>query len=312
MVRLARLAFYRRVTIPFVIGLNLALTAFAQESKNLGLPAGMIRKPGLELQRSATKIPEPAYPPLAKAAYVSGSVVVEVIVDEDGAVISCRAISGHSLLQDSAIEAARRWEFEPTSVKGVPVKVIGTLTFNFRLSDAERIAGAEAQVCENPNSPEAHFSLGQAYDLSRRNKEAIAEYTLAIQLRPEYSLAYFALGHAYELMRRDDEARDAYMQTAKFERVLDSAGQPTATLDRNAYLCMGQFHYRHSRFQDALEVLKRAASIFPGDDDIHIHLGVVYLEIGDMQSVRDEYDALKDKQSEWAVKLLESILRKEP
>jgi len=75
---------------------------------------------------------------------------------------------------------------------------------------------------------------------------------------------------------------------------------------------MGQFHYRHSRFQDALEVLKRAASIFPGDDDIHIHLGVVYLEIGDMQSVRDEYDALKDKQSEWAVKLLESILRKEP
>jgi TonB family protein len=73
------------------------------------------------------------YPPLAKAARISGAVVVEVTLDEQGEVISARAISGHPLLKESAITAARGWTFNPTQLSGVPVKVIGTITFNFSL-----------------------------------------------------------------------------------------------------------------------------------------------------------------------------------
>ncbi|HSO73526.1 MAG TPA: energy transducer TonB, partial [Blastocatellia bacterium] len=76
---------------------------------------------------------EPTYPPLAKAARVSGSVVVEVTVDEAGGVISARAMSGHPLLKEAAVSAARGWRFSPTQLSGVPVKVIGTITFNFNL-----------------------------------------------------------------------------------------------------------------------------------------------------------------------------------
>jgi hypothetical protein len=36
------------------------------------------------------------------------------------------------LLRDAAVEAARAWKFELTELSGVPVRVIGTLTFNFR------------------------------------------------------------------------------------------------------------------------------------------------------------------------------------
>ena len=53
-------------------------------------------------------------------------------VDEDGEVISAGAISGHRLLRDAAVSAARQWKFRPTQLSGVPVKVIGTLTFNFK------------------------------------------------------------------------------------------------------------------------------------------------------------------------------------
>jgi protein TonB len=92
----------------------------------------IIRKSGGVLQASATRRVEPKMPPLAKAANVTGAVVVEVTVDEDGNVIAARAISGHPLLKDAAVSAAREWKFAPTQLSGVPVKVIGTLTFNFK------------------------------------------------------------------------------------------------------------------------------------------------------------------------------------
>jgi TonB family protein len=91
----------------------------------------LIRKSGGVLTDSATHRVVPESPPLARAARITGSVVVEVTVDEAGAVILARAISGHPLLKDAAVNAALHWEFKPTTLSGVPVKVIGTLTFNF-------------------------------------------------------------------------------------------------------------------------------------------------------------------------------------
>jgi TonB family protein len=86
--------------------------------------------------------PQPVYPAVASAAEVEGAVVVEVTVGEDGKVMSARAVSGHPLLRDAAVEAAQRWTFTPTRIQGHPVRVIGTITFNFRLADAEASAGA--------------------------------------------------------------------------------------------------------------------------------------------------------------------------
>src|SRR5258707_15587535 len=65
----------------------------------------VIRKPDGLLEGSAITRVDPVYPPLAKAAAVSGAVVVEVTVDEKGDVISAQALSGHPLLKDSAFTA---------------------------------------------------------------------------------------------------------------------------------------------------------------------------------------------------------------
>src|SRR6266571_2040646 len=97
----------------------LASTAIAQEQPppppiQREEPPKIIRKSGGVLQGSATRRFEPAYPPLAKAARVSGAVVVEVTVDEEGNVMAARAISGHPLLKDAAVEAARGWTFNRT------------------------------------------------------------------------------------------------------------------------------------------------------------------------------------------------------
>ena len=93
---------------------------------------------------------------------------------------------------------------------------------------------------------------------------------------------------------------------------LDSAGNPASTLPDNAHIFIAQFHYRHAQYQDAVEVLKQAASIYPDVDDIHIYLGQMYLELGDKQSALNEYNALKDKETEFAERLLQQIEKKKP
>jgi len=79
----------------------------------------------------AIELPAPAYPPIARAAHAQGTVEVRVLVDTDGSVIAAAAISGHPLLQATAVNAARKARFTPIKYKGEPVKVVGVIQYNF-------------------------------------------------------------------------------------------------------------------------------------------------------------------------------------
>jgi len=83
------------------------------------------------LNGKAISLPKPAYPPIARQARAAGTVVVQVVIDENGNVISARAVSGHPLLQAVAVGAARQARFSPTKLSGHPVKVTGIITYNF-------------------------------------------------------------------------------------------------------------------------------------------------------------------------------------
>jgi protein TonB len=83
------------------------------------------------LNGKALSLPKPAYPPIAKAAHASGTVVVQVTISESGSVISATAMSGHPLLRPAAVAAARGARFSPTKLSGQPVKVTGVITYNF-------------------------------------------------------------------------------------------------------------------------------------------------------------------------------------
>lgn len=85
------------------------------------------------LNGKAISKPKPAYPPIAKAAGASGLVTVQITFDEEGKVISARAVGGHPLLQQAGVQAAYQARFPPVRLSGVPVKVTGVLTYNFIL-----------------------------------------------------------------------------------------------------------------------------------------------------------------------------------
>lgn len=85
------------------------------------------------LQGKAMVKVQPQYPAIAKSARASGSVQVQVVISEEGKVIESLVLSGHPLLREAALQAAKQWKFTPTELTGVPVKVQGVLTFNFTL-----------------------------------------------------------------------------------------------------------------------------------------------------------------------------------
>jgi TonB family protein len=85
------------------------------------------------LNGKAVSKPEPEYPEIARAARAQGVVTVQILIDEEGNVVSAVAVSGHPLLQQAAVAAARQAKFSPTRLSGNPVKVSGVVTYNFVL-----------------------------------------------------------------------------------------------------------------------------------------------------------------------------------
>jgi TonB family protein len=76
-------------------------------------------------------IKQPSYPATARAAHAFGEVVVRLIIDEEGKVIAAQADSGHPLLREVSVKAAKESRFATTRLEGRPVKVLGTITYRF-------------------------------------------------------------------------------------------------------------------------------------------------------------------------------------
>jgi len=78
----------------------------------------------------------PVYPPLARAARISGTVHLHAIIAKDGTVESLEVESGHPLLVQAALQAARQWRYEPTLLNGAPVEVDTYIDVLFALDNS--------------------------------------------------------------------------------------------------------------------------------------------------------------------------------
>jgi TonB family protein len=67
-----------------------------------------------EGRRAKTKV-QPAYPELAKRMNVTGAVKLMVTIAPNGTVKSAKVLGGHPLLVDPAIDAVKKWKYEPAN-----------------------------------------------------------------------------------------------------------------------------------------------------------------------------------------------------
>ncbi len=89
--------------------------------------------PSSVLVSKAIALPQPAYPLMARQTRTEGSVNVQILVDEQGKVMSAQVLSGHAMLVTAAKEAAMRARFTPTILNGQAVKTQGVIIYNFVL-----------------------------------------------------------------------------------------------------------------------------------------------------------------------------------
>ena len=68
------------------------------------------------VRRAKTRV-DPNYPELARKMNLSGTVKIEVVVAPNGSVKDARVVGGHPVLANAALDAARKWRFEPASTE---------------------------------------------------------------------------------------------------------------------------------------------------------------------------------------------------
>ena len=105
---------------------------FARGLLTLAAILGVLVQPGFaenDLTRKVkTKVP-PAYPELARRMNIRGTVKVLVVVSPNGTVRDSRVVGGNPILVNSAIDAVKKWKFEPAAEETTGV-------IEFRFEDA--------------------------------------------------------------------------------------------------------------------------------------------------------------------------------
>jgi len=79
------------------------------------------------LRRTKSKV-QPVYPELARKMNLTGTVKVEVVVSPNGSVKEAKVVGGHPVLANAALDAVRKWRFEPAAAESS-----GVVDFKFDL-----------------------------------------------------------------------------------------------------------------------------------------------------------------------------------
>jgi protein TonB len=98
----------------------------AAAPKKISISGGVMT--GMLIQKT-----QPVYPPIAKAARVSGTVVLQATISKTGTIENLRVISGPAMLQQSAMDAVKSWRYRPYLLNNEPVEVETTVNVIFTL-----------------------------------------------------------------------------------------------------------------------------------------------------------------------------------
>jgi protein TonB len=94
-------------------------------------PKGPTRVSSGVISGLAISQPKPVYPPIARAAHVSGAVVLHAQISKTGTIDKLEVVSGPEMLRAAALDAVRNWRYKPYLLNGEPTEVDTTITVNF-------------------------------------------------------------------------------------------------------------------------------------------------------------------------------------
>lgn len=117
-------------------------------------------------------------------------------------------------------------------------------------------------------SAKEHLEAGREYLLEGRYNEAISELSIAASIDPKLTEAHNLLGVAYDKKGFSDRARESFERAVKTEEDADTLNN------------LGFSLYQNGNYRAAVDRLKRAAKLAPGDERILNNLGLAYCRLG--------------------------------
>jgi TonB family protein len=115
---------YRRFLLSVLVLLPISRFGLAQEILSVDQQT---------LNQHVDRRVDPIYPPIAKAARIQGTVVIQIQVGTTGKVESTKVVSGPAMLQQAAIDCLKQWTYRPFEKDGSSVAASGTVSIEFSL-----------------------------------------------------------------------------------------------------------------------------------------------------------------------------------
>ena len=247
----------------------------------LGPSQAQVRLSSEAAQKLVIDEPPVVYPEIAKVARAKGLVKIEVIVSNEGLVVSAKAISGHPLLQNAAVTAVKKRKYQPHVVDGqaVPFTTVVDVLFPPGPLTEEKKAEYERQdqLAQQYFSEEKRCrTFAKSEDWKEAEKVCGAVVRIADQLSDERSMEkmvanqYF--GNVLLWQKRYQEAIEYYYRAIKL------AGTSLREKDAELGQLYGDLAIAHHLLRDldkAREFYKKAektyqnayASFGKGDSD---------------------------------------------
>ncbi len=117
--------------VQFWVGLGILFLTYSSISHaSEPVQSDKISKGAIKLVKKVA----PIYPAEAKKEKISGKVMLDVTINEEGKVAAVKVKeSSHPALEKAAVDAVKQWEYAPMRINDKPVAVITTITLNFAL-----------------------------------------------------------------------------------------------------------------------------------------------------------------------------------
>jgi TonB family protein len=172
---------------------------------------------------------DPAMPEQAKAARISGIVILQVTVNEEGEVTDIRIVRGHPLLGEPAVNAVKQWRYSPTYLNGEAVPVIAAVTVPFDAQGNQSLILDEAGVLRDRATKLDGEALLQQIKESKRR----------VIIFPDPNLPFRAIEDNFRALEKNEIQVDLVSGFTVREgrlfqtRALGFPGAPEVILDRD-------------------------------------------------------------------------------
>ncbi len=149
------------VVLPLVFGLTIRVDGAATSDESRDARQAQLQAANVSTPPVRVRYVPPVYPAAARAANVTGIVIVQYTIDQNGNVVDPVILMSNPIFDEAALDALQQWQYTPPMHDGQPVPVTATVTINFA-DPGNTSAGGSFQTMPPPPPPPPAGSTGSA------------------------------------------------------------------------------------------------------------------------------------------------------